>query len=446
MPGCTDSAPPAPKLARLQGAQSYEWQLTAAHDDYGKSDLNGDELTDICGVNETGVHCALNGGGIPFGETVPWTELFGDINTPSGWWFEPDNHMTIRFPDIDGNGVADVCGRSDYGIVCAYGTGDGFYPYSSWWIETPLFSNYDGWHLDPRRYGSIRFIDINGDGRDDVCGREATGFSCYASTGNGFDLNYPTHFGFTDSAWGTQDAWVTLAFVDVNGDRLPDVCGRHPSGIVCAENYGYGFQSERLWTSDFGNAQGWQTSPALYSTIRFPDVNGDGLADVCGRYFDGIRCAFNSGFGTFYPATLWSDSFSDADGWSTGAEYYSTIQYVDVTGDGKADVCGRDADGIVCAVNTACAAFEPATVWASHFTDAAGWNADAAYFSTLRFVDVNGDQLPDVCGRGSGGMECALNEVMQFGEASVWSSSFSDAAGWPDYYGTIRFPTYRSPW
>lgn len=460
VPGCTDDKAAAPeKLARMQGAHSYSWDLTTGHDDYGRRDLNDDGFADICGANASGVHCALNGGGTSFGATTIWTDLFGDVNTPNGQWSHISNYTTIRFPDVDGDGLADACGRSASGIVCLWGAGSEFtYSWANggpWYIETDIFSDgwdWPFWQTDPRRYASIRFVDINGDGMDDLCGREHAGFSCYLSLGDGGFVTNPMHpmgpvrGGFSDAEWSDENRWVTLAFADVNGDGAPDICGRHATGIMCAINAGSEFAPETLWTSEFGDSEGWHADPALYSTIRFVDLNGDGYADVCGRYGDGIRCAFNSGGNHFEPATLWTESFSDAEGWNTGAEYYSTIRYVDVTGDGNLDVCGRDANGVVCAVNTACAAFAPVTVWANHFTDASGWNTDPAYFSTIQFVDVSGDGLPDVCGRGASGIECAVNEVMTFGAASTWSSSFSDAAGWlpaplaPAYYRTIRFP------
>jgi hypothetical protein len=70
-----------------------------------------------------------------------------------------------------------------------------------------------------------------------------------------------------------------------------------------------------------------------YSTIRFPDLNGDGLADVCGRGIAGIDCALSTGTGFGLVAT-WQASFSDANGWNSGPQYYSTIQFPDLNGDG----------------------------------------------------------------------------------------------------------------
>ena len=80
-----------------------------------------------------------------------------------------------------------------------------------------------------------------------------------------------------------------------------------------------------------------------------------------------------------------------------------------------------------------------------HFSDAAGWSAGPWYYATIRFPDVNGDGRADVCGRGAGGVVCALSTASSFtpAVAPLWAGAYSDAGGWaagPQYYGTIQFP------
>jgi hypothetical protein len=76
-----------------------------------------------------------------------------------------------------------------------------------------------------------------------------------------------------------------------------------------------GFERAHVWshTNDFGNAQGWNTSAAYYSSIKLGDINGDGLADVCGRKADGVWCGFSTGqaFARARQA-IPADPFSDA--------------------------------------------------------------------------------------------------------------------------------------
>ena len=60
------------------------------------------------------------------------------------------------------------------------------------------------------------------------------------------------------------------------------MCGRGGQGIVCAPSTGAGFNAASVVQSDYSDPLGW-AAPQYYSTIAFPDVNGDGKADVCRR-------------------------------------------------------------------------------------------------------------------------------------------------------------------
>jgi hypothetical protein len=127
---------------------------------------------------------------------------------------------------------------------------------------------------------------------------------------------------------------------------------------------------------------------------------------VCGRGGAGIYCELSTGtgFGAIYLA---STDFSDAQGWNQSA-YYISLRLADVNGDGRPDLCGRGLGGIVCALNNGDGTFAPARQWESSFTDASGWN-QAQYGTTIMFADINGDGRADVCGRGVAGIACELS-------------------------------------
>jgi hypothetical protein len=91
----------------------------------------------------------------------------------------------------------------------------------------------------------------------------------------------------------------------------------------------------------------WGSNEWHWGTIDFPDVNGDGKADRCGRGMSGIYCALSTG-SSFEEGTVWTSNYSNDKDWGTSESYWGTIQFPDVTGDGRADVCGRGAAGIVC--------------------------------------------------------------------------------------------------
>ena len=82
------------------------------------------------------------------------------------------------------------------------------------------------------------------------------------------------------------------------------------------------------------------------ATIRVADLNGDGRADVCGRSADGLLCALSNG-PSFLAPTVWLAEMSDAAGW---APYGPSLQLVDVDGDGRADACAQGPAGVVCAL------------------------------------------------------------------------------------------------
>ncbi len=88
------------------------------------------------------------------------------------------------------------------------------------------------------------------------------------SLGNGFDDDRRWHDGFgDDNNWEQPEYWRTIELGDVNGDGLADLCGRHHGGVYCTRSYHSLFDAnlERV-VPDFGDAQGW--SAVQYSRRR----------------------------------------------------------------------------------------------------------------------------------------------------------------------------------
>jgi peptidoglycan/xylan/chitin deacetylase (PgdA/CDA1 family) len=162
-----------------------------------------------------------------------------------------------------------------------------------------------------------------------------------------------------------------------------------------------------------------------FQSVRLADVNGDGKADIIGRNAEGVHVALSTGLG-FANEELWSQEFSDVQGWGA-AEYSSTIRWADVNGDHKADLIIRSREGIRVALSTG-NGFEQSTLWTNYFSDDSSqqWKKVIGYSGTICLADVNGDGLADVVARGDRGIYVSLSTSTSFMQPSIWSTEFSD--------------------
>ncbi|MDB4989579.1 MAG: hypothetical protein JWN04_4757 [Myxococcaceae bacterium] len=324
---------------------------------------------------------------------------------------------TLSFGDVDGDGDGDICVRLIDGIYCAFAELGSFSDYTQ---VLDQFGDDSGW-LEPEYGATVQLGDIDGDGTAEVCGRGHDGVYCasfskllgsflaYAKRSAGTDFS--DQVGYASSV----SRYRSLRLIDVDGDGAADLCARNELGIECARSNADGtFQPARQWTSqEFSDANHWNTD-ASGSTLRYGDVTGDGRADVCGRSTVGVICATNDGAGHFVDPHLWSRTgdFDDKGGWNSQLSYYGSIRLIDIDEDGTKDVCGRSPAGLLCGISTG-SAFSVATTLASAdaYSDGKGWKDDR-YGSTIGLLDLNLDGNPDLCGWGPGadgiGLRCLL--------------------------------------
>jgi peptidoglycan/xylan/chitin deacetylase (PgdA/CDA1 family) len=316
----------------------------------------------------------------------------------------------VGIADVDGDRRADLCVRDGAGVLCSISTelaGSAtdrrprtvFHGKSRWDLG---FGGID-W-APPERARSIQLADVDGDRLADLCGVRQDGLVCALAT---------TPLAFArPRTWRAGPAFsATVLFGDVDGDGKADACGRSSAGIVCARSAGNAFGPPRSWLAAMTDAEGW-SAPTYGESIALADVDGDGRADVCGRGPRGIECALSRRT-SFARAERWSSGadFSDTDvvPWSKSAAYGGTIRFGDLNGDGRADVCGRGPEGVVCALSTG-KGFTRTTSWLRvAMTDADGWlDAPPARAASLRLADVNGDGRADLCAASPGGVACGL--------------------------------------
>ena len=330
----------------------------ADYETFRLADMNGDGKLDAVMRKSNGISVAYGyAGRLGFDSK---RVLNNQDFTDAKGWGDIRYSGSIQYGDVNRDGRKDIVGRNATGMMVALNNGNGFNAATNWSFKTGTvgdFANADGggkWGSNESWYGTVRLVDINRDGRADICARSAEGIWIAYSTGNGFAKKRLafTQF-YKDDAddgwnWSTVDRATGIQFADVNGDGWADIVGRGIWGIAVALNTGRSGQEfdgvqARWWTIDYANASNWN-APAYYKSVHFADVNGDGLADVIGRGAEGMWVALSNG-SSFKQTTLWSSSFSDANGWNA-SKLQSSMQYGDIDGDGRADVAGRNGEGV----------------------------------------------------------------------------------------------------
>ncbi|KRA17185.1 FG-GAP-like repeat-containing protein [Lysobacter sp. Root604] len=334
-------------------------------------------------------------------------ETFSDgFSDASGTAQVAGHYRSIRMGDVTGDGVPDICGKRVDGIHCI----NGQTRVSTKWRDLP---DSQGW--SHAKYSSTaQMVDMDNDGRMDMCVRGGDGLYCFRSLGSSFATPSTWFTGsvFSDAGgWGADESmYASIQMGDIDGDSRPDVCGRDAAGIICQRFNGTSFSAGERWlTGSFDNANAWNHREYA-ATLRLGDINGDGRADLCGRASYGIICSLSSGTG-FLPPTWWSSAFADQERWNipavSGDErvYFHTLSLADMNQDGKADICGQYTTGVACA-------FSDGTRFSAYhhvdnrlMTGANGYGRPA-YALPLMIGDLDGDQRKEICTRGIEGIRC----------------------------------------
>jgi hypothetical protein len=108
---------------------------------------------------------------------------------------------------------------------------------------------------------------------------------------------------------------------------------------LCWLSTGSAFSEEPIALADLSNANGWD-QPQYYTTIRLADIDGNGMADVCGRDANGIACwQFD---GEAFGAKVLGPEWSDVSGWGN-TQYFSTLHLAG--GCSESADCGTSGSG-----------------------------------------------------------------------------------------------------
>jgi hypothetical protein len=316
-------------------------------------------------------------------------------------WYPIDSQSVSNFPVQPGDTVWawTWVGSANEGFVFPY-TGQPIaanqFGAPAKWSGVPFYGSLGGPKTpgEPAlaSYGTLT-ADVNGDGKADAVGFNATNQYVMLSNGSGF---------------GPPTLWSGNAFYGTEGTVMGDVNGDHKADAI-------GFNTNNTYVmlssgSGFGPPLEWSTAGlhGAFGTVS-GDVNGDGKADVVAFNATNQYVMLSNGSG-FGPPTLWS-----------GNAFYGTQGTVlgDVNGDGKADAIGFNTNNTYVMISTG-SGFGPPLEWSS-----TGFDGTYGTYAG----DVNGDGKADVVAFNAENQYVMLSNGTAFGQSILWSGNA--------FYGTF---------
>jgi hypothetical protein len=333
-----------------------------------------------CARTEDGVWCSRwdrDG----FAPATRWSADFGYAQTDAG------TRDILRTPDLDEDGVSDICLRTTSGVACALRIRrDAFGPA----LRSIAFSDLDGF-AEWSAASTLTFADVDGDGHLDACARRARELSCAHGHGDG-RFDEARSWLVADFGDGEDPLrHATTRFGDVNGDGLVDVCVNGSEGVRCALSLGDHFAAPSLWTQAFAHDER-STDDEGFELVDIDQVAG---IDICGLEDNEVHCATSNG-----------GRFDGAVRVATNGE--QAVRFADVDGDLRADICLFDGAGSRC--STSRTGFSAAVRWDSIAANL----ADSDGGTTVELVDVDGDGRADRCDVAASGLSCALSDGARF--------------------------------
>ncbi|KXJ11728.1 tRNA(Glu)-specific nuclease WapA [Exaiptasia diaphana] len=356
-------------------------------------DMNDDGLADIVGFSNGGVVVALNNGG-SFKRHRTWVHSFG---SSSSRWRGQNSRYVV---DVNGDHLPDIVGISNDGVYVSLNTGKEYFTFARKWLYRFEY-NY-GWRL--KKHATL-VKDVNGDGLVDIVGY-GNGGRVYVALGTGYRFKrmrrWSTDFRYFAGARRISNHPSFLE--DVTGDGLPDVVRIANGGIYVGVNTGTSFKTVSRWGSQFGyNARGWRTKQYPRFLV---DVNGDGLVDVVEFSSYGVEVSLCTGR-SFLPSRTWFRGFSYNNGWRV--EHHPRFVQ-DVNGDGLADVVGIKNSGVYVALNSGSSSFSYKKKWTANFGKNSQWENKN---HPRLLADVTGDGVLDIVCFAHSGVYISTNDNKQ---------------------------------
>ncbi len=378
-------------------------------------DVNGDGKDDIVAIGASSVFVSLayedaDGPGFRYRVSV-----LDDFCSSDG--YSISNHV-VTLADVNGDGAKDLVGFGEQGVKVALAVKVADYQpprFTTPKLYISDFGSNQGWNSANHRR---MLADVNGDGKDDiVCfGASSVLVSLAKVDGNGFGFRWPT--GVLEdfcSSDGYSISNHVVALADVNGDGAKDIVGfgeqgvKVALGLKVADYQPPGFTTPKLYVSDFGSNQGWNSTN---HRRVLADVNGDGKDDIVCFGASSVLVALakvdGNGFGFRWPSGVLED-YCHTDDWDINNH---PIYLTDINGDGKADIVGFHNAGVKVSISTSGAntpSFKDTYYWRNYFGNNAASGGFSEVYSPRTIADINGDNKSDIVAFGEYGVLASLS-------------------------------------
>jgi murein DD-endopeptidase MepM/ murein hydrolase activator NlpD len=319
--------------------------------------------------------------------------------------------------DFNGDGKADAIGFGNYGVHVATSTGAGFNS-----APTPSLDQMGSVH----GWNSTQHVrtagDINGDKKADVVGFGNDSVWAAISTGTGFGPLAVQLGGGMSYNQGWRTDLHPRMVSDVNGDGMADLVGFYYDGVYVALYNGGSFNAPTRWLEEMGYNHGWRVEK--HERV-IADVNGDGSGDLIGFGEGAIYVALSNGINAFNIQAYPLAEMSYLQGWRV--ESHPRV-VADVTGDGKADAVGFGWNSVYSAISTS-TTFSSASSWLSAMTYyTPDWRVEK---HPRMAADVTGDGKADAIGFGNSGILVGTSTGSAFNSPGLWLGEMGyDAGGW----------------
>jgi len=411
----------------LPGWGNVPWSLPQHYQDILSGDLDGDGKDELLGRDELGVHVwsfnAALGAWQPWLTTNGTGELLLPLTDAVGWNL-PQYYTTLRLMNLPGKLGKVLAVRGASGLVLfevARGVGPVTdFPAGTWTQLTPggpfadadCFSNGKCWN-DAPYYQTIRFGDLDGEPGDEVIGWGGEGIVAFKWNGSAWTsiAGLPR---FADAALREASIYLTLHLADIDGEPGAELVNWENDSGVGVHKYlpagGGAWKELTPLQGVFGNPPCLDFNPSCWSTLTTAAFGPGGTA----LFIRAPGCSANGGgmAGAAYDRssqrwrTLFTGGpFDDCSGF-TKPQYYETIQFARITGNALPELIGRGPGGILVYQWNG-------TSWVllSNNVPALSdpvWSSDPSYWQTIKTAMIDGTGRAALLARGQTGIRTWL--------------------------------------